>query len=132
MSRLNEQDRAAILASLETQRASLLGALKAAAEERGDTQFAEVLGRASGDSGDEALAVTLGDLNAARLDHELRALQALDTARARLDADDYGLCVDCGAAIPLPRLVANPAATRCVACQERHEHTFAGQARGSL
>ena len=132
MTTFTKKDREAVLNALESQRTTLLNALKAAAEESGNTQFAEILGRSSGDSGDEALAVTLGDLNAARMDHELRALKALEEARARLDTDDFGLCVDCGVAIPVAPLVANPAATRCVACQERHEHTYAGQAHGSL
>ncbi len=127
MDPLSAHDRDRIRAALESHRAALLEALKAALAESGRTQYAEVLGRASGDSGDEALAVTLGDLSAARLDHEVRMLRALDAARARLDAEDFGLCEDCGAAIPLARLIANPAATRCVRCQAQHEHTHAGE-----
>lgn len=132
MSHLSQQDRTAILSALEARRAALLNTLRTALEESGHTQYAEVLGRSSGDSGDEALAVTLGDLSAARLDHEVRALQSLEAARKRLDAADFGLCQDCGAAIPVARLVANPAATRCVKCQEVFEHTHAGQGHGSL
>lgn len=132
MAPLSAQDRNAVLAALEGQRAVLVNALKAAMVESGNTQYVEVLGRGSGDSGDEALAVSLGDVAAARMHHEVQALQALDEARRRLDEADFGQCVDCGAAIPLARLVANPAATRCVACQALHERTFAGQARGSL
>jgi DnaK suppressor protein len=132
MSKLPKKDRSTILAAIAEQRSTLVETLKAALAESGNTQFAEVLGRGSGDSGDEALAVSMGDLAAARMDHEVRALKALDEARERLDQEGFGLCEDCGAAIPLARLVANPAATRCVACQERHEHTFAGQPRGSL
>jgi phage/conjugal plasmid C-4 type zinc finger TraR family protein len=106
--------------------------MQSALEESGQTQFAEVLGRASGDSADEALAVTLGDLSAARLGHEVRTLQALETARLRLDTKDFGLCEDCGAEIPAARLVANPVATRCIACQDHFEHTHAGQNHGSM
>jgi phage/conjugal plasmid C-4 type zinc finger TraR family protein len=132
MSHLTQQDRAAIRAALEDQRGKLIKAMQAALEESGQTQFAEVLGRASGDSADEALAVTLGDLSAARLGHEVRTLQALETARLRLDAEDFGLCEDCGAQIPSARLVANPVATRCIACQGHFEHTHAGQNHGSM
>ncbi len=127
MDHLSAHDRDRIRVALESHHAALLEALKAALAESGRTQYAEVLGRGSGDSGDEALAVTLGDLSAARLDHEVRMLRALDAARARLDAEDFGLCEDCGAAIPVARLIANPAATRCVRCQEHHEHTHAGE-----
>ena len=132
MSHLTKKDRLAIRTALEAQRAHLLSGLKTALEESGETQFTEVLGRSSGDSGDEALAVTLGNLSAARMDHEVRTLQTLDAAFKRLDAPDYGLCEDCGANIPAKRLIANPAATRCVACQERFEHNYAGQPHGSM
>jgi len=132
MSHLTQQDRAAIRAALEAQRGKLIKAMQAALEESGQTQFAEVLGRASGDSADEALAVTLGDLSAARLDHEVRTLQALEIARKRLDDKDFGLCEDCGAKIPVARLAANPVATRCVACQSLFEHARPGQHHGSI
>ncbi len=132
MSHLTKKDRLAIRAALEAQRAKLLHGLKAALEETGQTQYVAVLGRASGDSADEALAVTLGDLAAARMDHEVRIIQAMEDAAARLDAPDFGVCEDCGANIPAARLVANPTAIRCVGCQERHEHNFTGQPHGSM
>ena len=132
MTHLNNADRQAIRTALSDQKARLLSGLKAALEESGQTQFSAVLGRASGDSADEALAVTLGDLSAARMDHEVRLLQALEAAADRLDSPEFGLCEDCGAAIPVPRLVANPMATRCVACQSRYEHGHAGQPHGGL
>jgi DnaK suppressor protein len=132
MSHLTKKDRLAIRAALEEQRAKLLHGLKAALEESGQTQYAAVLGKTSGDSADEALAVTLGDLSAARMDHEVRAIQAMENAAGRLDSPDFGVCEDCGANIPAARLIASPTATRCVACQERHEHTYSGQAHGSM
>ncbi len=42
-------------------------------------------------------------------------------ALARLDAGDYGNCVDCGEPIPERRLMAQPFAVRCLDCQERAE-----------
>ena len=132
MSHLTQQDRADIRAALEAQRTKLIKAMQAALEESGQTQFAEVLGRASGDSADEALAISLGDLSAARLEHEVRTLQALDNARSRLGEKDFGLCEDCGAKIPVARLAASPGATRCVACQSQFEHTHAGHHHGSI
>lgn len=129
MNHLKNQDKSAIRAALEQERQRLQSALRAAQEESGQTQYAELLGRASGDSSDEALAVTLGDISAARMDHEVRALQALEAALGRIDDKDFGQCDECGAAIPVARLIINPAATRCVACQDRHEH--AGQVHRS-
>lgn len=40
----------------------------------------------------------------------------LHDALARLDKDEFGWCEECGEAIALKRLEADPAATRCVTC----------------
>jgi RNA polymerase-binding protein DksA len=132
MTHLSKKDLQHIREALQARRSVLLEQMREALEQSGQTQFAEILGRASGDSSDEALAVTLGDLSAARLDHEIRQLRDLDAAATRMDGKDFGLCSDCGAAIPAARLVASPAATRCIGCQSLHEKTFAGQEHGSL
>ena len=63
------------------------------------------------------------DLEFAIGEHETAELQALDAALARLDAGRYGLCTDCGVAIPKARLDAAPEAPRCLACQTQAEHT---------
>ena len=34
----------------------------------------------------------------------------------------YGTCIDCGGAIGHERLLVQPAALRCLACQSNHEH----------
>ena len=48
-----------------------------------------------------------------------RELAEIDDALARRHAGTYGICIDCGRSIPIDRLRARPAATRCVACAER-------------
>ena len=63
------------------------------------------------------------DLEFAIGEHETAELLALDAALARLDAGRYGLCTDCGVAIPQARLDAAPEAPRCLACQTQAEHT---------
>jgi len=40
----------------------------------------------------------------------------VDAALARVDDGRFGVCLDCGGAIPVARLVARPTATRCVPC----------------
>jgi DnaK suppressor protein len=132
MSQLSKSQLADIRNTLKANRTALLEQVRADLEQSGQTQYAEILGRASGDSSDEALAVTLGDLSAARVHHEVRHLRELDQALARIDTDGFGMCMDCGAVIPAARLMANPAAVRCVACQELHEKTFAGSEHASL
>ena len=61
------------------------------------------------------------DLEFALSEHETAELQALDAALARLNAGRYGLCTDCGVAIPKARLDAAPEASRCLACQTQAE-----------
>jgi RNA polymerase-binding transcription factor DksA len=51
-------------------------------------------------------------------------LREVDAARRRLAEGVYGVCVDCGSDIGLQRLRAEPAAARCIECQERHEKTY--------
>jgi DnaK suppressor protein len=74
-----------------------------------------------GDAGDQSVAGDLatGDFADARRD--VQEYQAGRAALARLDAGEYGLCIDCGTEIPRERLHAQPFASRCIACQQRHE-----------
>jgi len=87
----------------------------------------------SGNSAEQALAVREQDGNDALQlaserevqeavegieETELRSLRA---ALARVQEADYGLCNDCGKAIPFGRLQVEPQALRCVACETLHE-----------
>jgi DnaK suppressor protein len=58
----------------------------------------------------------------AELDRDLAELEQVEAARRRIDEGRYGLCADCGDAIDVQRLHAEPAALRCLACQGRFEH----------
>ena len=51
---------------------------------------------------------------------ELRQIAAADERLAR---GEYGECVDSGIDIPFARLQAQPAAARCVPCQEKYEQS---------
>lgn len=128
MKYLTEEERGRVRAALLVRRAALLDEILEAEKETGETQFSTLLGKHGGDSSDEALAVTLGDLAAARLDLELGELHELEFARQRLDDAEFGLCEDCGVGIPVARLLINPGARRCIACQETHEHTHGAHA----
>lgn len=50
-------------------------------------------------------------------------LRKVNKALTRIEAGEYGHCIDCGCEIPEARLVANPFAERCLACEEKHEKT---------
>lgn len=50
-----------------------------------------------------------------------KELDQINGALNRIESGDYGVCIDCGVEIPEPRLIANPFALRCVACEEKRE-----------
>lgn len=54
------------------------------------------------------------------LQHERERSQVL-LALERLRADCYGECTRCGLAIDVERLMIEPAASRCLPCQEQFE-----------
>lgn len=52
---------------------------------------------------------------------DLAELQDVGDALSRLDAGTYGDCAHCGEAIPAARLMVQPAARLCTACQSALE-----------
>jgi DnaK suppressor protein len=54
-------------------------------------------------------------------------LQRVREALARLDAGEYGRCVECDAEIAHSRLRALPFAIRCTICEDLHERANARQ-----
>lgn len=77
------------------------------------------------DRGDAAVADHTADLGNAELMRDLRELRELQDAQARLATGSYGQCIDCRSDIPYSRMRAQPAASRCVACQQRYDSTYA-------
>lgn len=74
-----------------------------------------------GDQKDEADRRTQDEVLDAEERRDLEELQQVRSAMARLDAGTYGDCADCGEAIALQRLLVEPAALRCAACQTAFE-----------
>ena len=83
------------------------------------------------DAGDLSVADDTVTADFADARRDIDEYQAGRTALARLESGDYGTCTDCGQAIPPARLLAQPFAVRCVACQERRERA-AGLHRTTL
>lgn len=106
-----QQMRTEVLAQLRAQRGGRKGRAEAAAEAR-ETE-----------SDDWAQADAERDLAIAMEERESAELVAIDSALQRVADGSYGLCLDCGASIATARLHANPTALRCVACQDKLEHT---------
>jgi DnaK suppressor protein len=84
------------------------------------------------DAGDEAVANLLADVDVAAIDRDVRELREVESALARIGADGFGVCGDCGEPIGYPRLAANPGAVRCHACQSRREREYAHPKVSSL
>ena len=73
------------------------------------------------DTGDESVADQMIDIGNALIQRHVRELRAVEVARARLAAGTIDECADCGKEIGYKRLMVNPAAVRCIACQGRFE-----------
>ena len=80
------------------------------------------------DSVDVSDADIQGDIELAVLQMRAEALSRIDVALFRLDAGEYGVCVDCHGEITERRLRALPFAVRCQACEEKREQAH-GRAR---
>jgi DnaK suppressor protein len=96
-----------------------------------DEAPADIVGDVA-DEGDQATAMVVTDLNNAMARRHLAEVGAIDEALAHIRGQDYGVCTDCGNAIPFARLQAFPTATRCTACQSKREHLFAHGATPTL
>ncbi len=74
------------------------------------------------DLADEEVGEQTNDVMLVRYRSELEQLNA---ARERMQQHSYGICVDCGEAIPFLRLQAQPTAMRCLPCQTACERRWA-------
>jgi DnaK suppressor protein len=97
--------------ALSAERARITHDLEQLSIEAGsDRDSADRLGAGS----DDAVEGVVDDLQA--------NLDEVDAALARIAAGSYGVCVDCGQAIPDKRLTTLPASARCIECQRKQEH----------
>jgi len=83
-----------------------------------------------GDLVDLAFARSQSEVEYDLIDRDLRELQGIEQARARIDDGVYGVCADCGLEIDAARLNVNPAALRCADCQGRREKDLSAPGRG--
>ena len=72
---------------------------------------------------------TSAALRGAEQDRDAAELREIRAAFTRMDEGSYGICADCGTDIPLARLQVQPAALRCIACQERYETRHPAEVR---
>jgi DnaK suppressor protein len=120
---LNRRDIIQLASIIEERRDALREEIRREVARGRVETHAEVAG-AVHDSADEALADLVADLGNAEVTRDLEELRGLEAALRRIADGGFGVCADCGADVPLERLRAEPAATRCLACQARHEKTY--------
>ncbi len=73
------------------------------------------------DRKDQADRVIQSGMDDAEFERDLEEIALVQAALERLDAGRYGRCQDCVEPIAPERLMAQPWASRCLACQARHE-----------
>lgn len=91
----------------------------------GNQHRIDLLNGEPGDAGDESMANALADFNLAILDRHIDEIRDIEAALQRIRRDEYGVCIDCGADVTFPRLMAYPTAKRCIVCQEQREKQYA-------
>jgi RNA polymerase-binding protein DksA len=128
---LTEAERTELKDLIEQRRAALGREIDNGVARARSESFNAVAGEAP-DAGDEALASLVVDTENAETRRDVRELQALDLALERLADGSYGVCEECGDEIPVERLRAHPAATRCVRCQSVFEKTHTHPSEPSL
>ena len=115
-----DAERAELRASLEAAAARLRAEL-AATLHAGGTRAAPGLPDRREETDDQALADLQDTLDIASAERDSRELQDVLAALARIDAPGFGQCSECGEAIGMPRLRAQPQAQRCVRCAAEAE-----------
>lgn len=66
----------------------------------------------------------------AEIERDRDELKSIQMALRRIAEGNYGPCGECGADIPLERLLAQPEALRCMACQTRFERSAVAPSAG--
>lgn len=89
-------------------------------------QYRELAG-AVHDSGDESVADLLVDISLASIDRHVHEINDIDAALMRIAEGHYGICIECDSPIAFKRLLAYPAAKRCIVCQTLYERTYAAK-----
>lgn len=77
-----------------------------------------VVAPADGEAGDVDVHE---DVELALVQMKRETVERIDDALARLDANEYGRCLECGDEIAAARLRALTFAVRCVACEDARE-----------
>lgn len=105
---------------INARKSLLLDEIRQVLARSSNEHYADLIGGA-GDSGDAAASSLLRDITEAEVIRDVGEVRDIAAAEQRVATGQYGLCIDCGAAIRYKRLDAYPTAKRCFACQVRRE-----------
>lgn len=120
MHKLTSSDLAEVEQKLRAMRIDAVDAIRSRLDEPGSDQ-PRSLGSLLGE-GDQGVEDMLTDNEIALIQHELATLHDIDDALRSIEFDVGGICMACGAPIPLARLRAMPTATTCMACASARAH----------
>lgn len=92
-----------------------------------DTKFPEMSGGEAGNAGEGSLDTEADEVEAYEADlsveHTLEdRLVQTNKALERMDKGTYGICTNCGQAIPKERLEIKPEADLCMKCEAEEKH----------
>src|SRR5574337_327654 len=113
---LTPDERASLDAALVARQRELRAGVAAKLRNQDDPRLVGLRNRME-DTDDWAVADAMAAQDITLVSRDLAELANVEAALARVADGSYGECVDCGAEIPFARLLAYPAARRCVACQ---------------
>ena len=128
---LTREQLAQLRSMIDERHMALEAELHSDAERSREETYGELAGPVA-DAGDSASANLISDLDNAELGRDLQELRALESAKDRIDNGTYGSCVDCGQDIGFKRLLAQPAALRCIRDQQAYEKTHAQPPKPTL
>ncbi|MBS0299691.1 MAG: TraR/DksA family transcriptional regulator [Proteobacteria bacterium] len=72
------------------------------------------------------------DIDTALIDRQINEMRELEMSMEYLNELEFGDCIDCGNEIGFERLLAQPAAQRCIECQSKYEKAFPQESNPSL
>jgi phage/conjugal plasmid C-4 type zinc finger TraR family protein len=124
MASLTTSERDSLARMLDERKRLLREEIRRGLARMGNERYVDLLSGTS-DAGDESVAMLLTDVTNAEVARDAAELRDIVAAEARIAAETYGTCIDCGAPIPFARLAAYPTAKRCLRCQQIREATRA-------
>jgi len=119
VSHMTSKQKLLIYRLLDQQEASVRTVLARDGELRSAESFGE-LAPGEGDDGDPSSGRKTITTNLVMAMNLASELDQIAQARERLDAGQYGTCIDCQKKIDFDRLTSQPTARRCAHCQEQH------------